>query len=334
MFRRGMPRAAPDADGASTTRPSATFYAALGANLRAFVEQHRRGRRVLRRSGAAAVGRRDRARRREAGHLPEDRARGVRCDRRAGRRRAEDRDDSHFQRFLAIREELRALQAANPAFAPAFPGCARTRCCAAVRAAKARLDRERGGARGRRPGERGVRADAAPARVCVSRAAAVAGESAGRRSRARADARASRCWPSARRACPRVRRTPTATRACRSPTLRDAAPLPPGASARRYFVERLDELATRARRSHDGDARVGRARARVFDDSRCARATRGFARGRRPGARARQLAPLDLPSARRCRPRRTIVERRRHDRRRRSSRCSTRASDASTRASA
>jgi uncharacterized Fe-S cluster protein YjdI len=29
--------------------------------------------------------------------------------------------DSHFQRFVAIREELRALKAKNPAFAPAFP---------------------------------------------------------------------------------------------------------------------------------------------------------------------------------------------------------------------
>ena len=32
-----------------------------------------------------------------------------------------ERTDSHYQRFIGIREELKALKAANPAFAPAYP---------------------------------------------------------------------------------------------------------------------------------------------------------------------------------------------------------------------
>ena len=64
------------------------FYASLGEGVTRFVERARRESRVLRRSGAAAVRARDRSRRRQAGHLRQDRARGLRCDRAPGRRRA------------------------------------------------------------------------------------------------------------------------------------------------------------------------------------------------------------------------------------------------------
>lgn len=57
--------------------------------------------------------------------------------------------------------------------------------------------------------------------------------------------------------------------------LRDASPLPPGAAARRFFVERLGELAAHAKKLHATDDRAVRAR-RLLEDL-AARAARAFA---------------------------------------------------------
>ena len=56
--------------------------------------------------------------------------------------------------------------------------------------------------------------------------------------------------------------------------LRDAAPLPPGPAARRFFVERLGELATHAKKLHASDDRAVRA-VRLLEDL-AARAGRAF----------------------------------------------------------
>ncbi|HSN28900.1 MAG TPA: ferritin-like domain-containing protein [Kofleriaceae bacterium] len=56
--------------------------------------------------------------------------------------------------------------------------------------------------------------------------------------------------------------------------LRDAAPLPPGAAARRFFIERLGELAAHAKKLHASDDRAARAQ-RLLDEL-AARAARAF----------------------------------------------------------
>jgi CDGSH-type Zn-finger protein/uncharacterized Fe-S cluster protein YjdI len=97
------------------------FYAALGEGLRAFVDKH----------GEDDTFDGDPALQLSPAEVALHGVRPVRCLKTAlaafnaivtqGEGAPRDSVDSHYQKFLAIRSELRALTAANPAFAPAFP---------------------------------------------------------------------------------------------------------------------------------------------------------------------------------------------------------------------
>ncbi|MDE2182372.1 MAG: CDGSH iron-sulfur domain-containing protein [Alphaproteobacteria bacterium] len=77
--------------------------------------------------------------------------------------------------------------------------------------------------------------------------------------------------------------------------LRDSAPLPPGRAARRFFIERLGELADAAA-AFDGDKRTARA-ARLLGDL-AARGRRGFeAADAAPVAHAPPTAPAAAPAS-------------------------------------
>ena len=96
--------------------------------------------------------------------------------------------------------------------------------------------------------------------------------------------------------------------------LRDSAPLPPGASAGKFFVERLREL-TRARRRCRGEWRC--ARGAGAEDSRRPRAARraqvrehrqGFAGADGCSARRRRRRCRDRPPPRLLPPQRGVIE--------------------------
>jgi CDGSH-type Zn-finger protein/uncharacterized Fe-S cluster protein YjdI len=167
-----------------------------------------------------------------------------------------DSTGSHFQRFIEIRQELAALKRENPAFSPAF------------RAATNPLLR-----RPVRPGNRVWIEDEEAARTVD---AANTGYALMLRLLAysylvpRPEADRSVAIGLAIALMRAI--TPLAERAARLPAgpaaeagnagmsftaLRDAAPLPPGASARRFFVERFAELADAAAAlAGSGDARA------------------------------------------------------------------------------
>ena len=123
IYSRGVDAAAADADGRSTTKPSARSTTTLGRNLRCFVEHDRREGRVLRRSRRCSF-RRPRSISRASSR--------VICSKTAlaafdaiveqGEGAPRHATDSHFARFCAIRARVaRAQGEANPAFEPAFP---------------------------------------------------------------------------------------------------------------------------------------------------------------------------------------------------------------------
>jgi CDGSH-type Zn-finger protein/uncharacterized Fe-S cluster protein YjdI len=166
--------------------------------------------------------------------------------------------DSHFCRFLAIRDELAELRAANPAFEPAFP--------AAVNPVL------------RRPVRQGVRVwlenEDVAGTVDVANSAymlmlrlishsylvprpqplkALCIDLALGLMRAMA--------PLAERAArlPAGPGSPGCNGGMSFTALRDAAPLPPGASAGKFFVERLRELSAAAQGLGSSDARTAQA---------------------------------------------------------------------------
>jgi CDGSH-type Zn-finger protein/uncharacterized Fe-S cluster protein YjdI len=166
--------------------------------------------------------------------------------------------DSHYCRFLAIREELAALRAANPSFEPAFP--------AAVNPVL------------RRPVRQGARVwlenEEAAATVDVANSAYMLMLRLISHSYLipRPHAAKALCVDLGLGLMRAV--APLAERAARLPAgpsnpgcnggvsftaLRDSAPLPTGASAGRYFVERLQELSAAAQRLPAGDTRVAQA---------------------------------------------------------------------------
>ena len=75
--------------------------------------------------------------------------------------------------------------------------------------------------------------------------------------------------------------------------LRDAAPLPPGPAARRFFIERLGELATYGQKLHASDDRAVRA-VRLLDDL-AARAGRAFNAAMKLPVVQAQAAPAAAP---------------------------------------
>ena len=181
---------------------------------------------------------------------------------------------SHFQKFIAIREEMRALERANPAFRPAFPAATnpvqRTPMRPAGRVwienedAAVTVDLANSGymlmlrliayayAVPRPSAEKSLAIDLA---LGTMRAVAYLGERAAR--------------------LPAGPSNPSCNAGMSFAILRDSAPLPRGPSSRRYFSERLRELADGAARAANPDARMSSA-ARVLADL-AQRGERGFA---------------------------------------------------------
>ncbi|MFT3768571.1 MAG: ferritin-like domain-containing protein [Minicystis sp.] len=194
---------------------------------------------------------------------------------------------SHYQRFLAIREELAALMAENPAFSPAHPAAQNPVLRPPLR----------------REGRVWIENEEAAAAVDLANA------SYALMLRLLAYSYAvPRPAPEKTLAIDLAlglmrAMTPLAERAARLPAgpsnpgcnagmsfsaLRDAAPLPPGPSARRFFVERIDEIARAAALlGGTGDAREQTA-ARILGDL-AQRAHRGF--------EAVAAAPAPAPTA-------------------------------------
>jgi CDGSH-type Zn-finger protein/uncharacterized Fe-S cluster protein YjdI len=178
---------------------------------------------------------------------------------------ATENEDSHYQRFIAIREEFKALRAANPAFQPAYPAAVNPVLRRPVRlGARVWLENE----------ETAATVDLAntaymlmlrlishsyllprphPAKaLCVDlglglmRAMAPLAERAAR--------------------LPAGPSNPDCNGGMSFTALRDAAPLPPGVSAGKFFLERLGELTAGAKSlAANGDARVGQA-AKILGD--------------------------------------------------------------------
>jgi CDGSH-type Zn-finger protein/uncharacterized Fe-S cluster protein YjdI len=181
---------------------------------------------------------------------------------------------SHFQKFVSIREEMRALERANPSFAPAFPAATnpvlRTPMRPAGRVwienetAAVTVDLANSGymlmlrliayayAVPRPSVEKSLVVDLA---LGTMRAVTFLGERSAR--------------------LPAGPSNPHCNAGMSFTILRDSAPLPRGPGARRYFVERLRELADAAARVQNPDMRMSSA-ARVLADL-AQRGDRGFA---------------------------------------------------------
>jgi CDGSH-type Zn-finger protein/uncharacterized Fe-S cluster protein YjdI len=164
--------------------------------------------------------------------------------------------DSHYQRFIVIREELKALRAANPHFQPAFPAAVNPVLRRPVRpGARVWLENE----------ETAATVDLANSAYMLMLRLISHSYLLPRPHPAKA------LCVDLGLGLMRVM-TPLAERAARLPagpsnpdcnggmsftTLRDAAPLPPGASAATFFLERLSELSAGATKlAANGDARV------------------------------------------------------------------------------
>jgi CDGSH-type Zn-finger protein/uncharacterized Fe-S cluster protein YjdI len=188
---------------------------------------------------------------------------------------SEANPDSHYCRFLHIREELAALEQANPAFEPAYPAAVNPVLRKPVR-----------------PGHRvWIEDDEAARTVDLANTAYMLMLRLISHSYLvpRPHPAKALCIDLALGLMRAM--TPLAERAARLPAgpanpecnagmsftaLRDSAPLPPGASAARFFVERLRELeAAVIRLAANGDARVAQA-AKVIGEL-AQRAVRRFA---------------------------------------------------------
>ena len=251
------------------------FYETLGTQLSLFVAHHG--------EAAAFVG--DPALQLSPAELDLAGAQPVICKKTAlaalativqqGEGAPEHSDDSHYQKFLGIRNEYAALKAANPSFEPAFPAAHNPVLRPPLgRAGRVWIEHEEAAATvdlantgyalmlrlvafsyltPRPMPDKMLALDLA---LGLMRAVTYLGERAAR--------------------LPAGPSNPQCNAGMSFTALRDAAALPPGPSARRFFSERLEELtlATRAL-SANGDARTEKA-ARIIDEL-SARATRGFA---------------------------------------------------------
>lgn len=185
--------------------------------------------------------------------------------------------DSHFARFCAIRQEFRQLREANPAFTPAYP--------AAHNPVLRRPPRPEGRVwiESEHASEVVDLANAAYALMLrlIAHSYSIAGPNA---EKALVVDLAVTLMQSVTRLGERAARVPAgpSNPGCNAgmsfTALRDAAPLPSGASARRFFTERLAELSSVARglAAVDADARMVDAAARMAELA--ARAEREFAR--------------------------------------------------------
>jgi CDGSH-type Zn-finger protein/uncharacterized Fe-S cluster protein YjdI len=186
-----------------------------------------------------------------------------------------ENQDSHYCRFIAIRKELEALRAANPDFEPAFPAAVNPVLRKPVRqGARVWLENE----------ETAATVDVANTAYMLMLRLISHSYLLPRPHPAKA-----LCVDLALGLMRAM--TPLAERAARLPAgpsnpgcnggmsftaLRDAAPLPPGVSAGRFFLERLRELVSGARALvANGDARVAQA-VRILSEL-LQRAERNFA---------------------------------------------------------
>ena len=207
--------------------------------------------------------------------------------------------DSHYCRFKAIREELRQLKAANPAFEPAYPAAVNPVLRKPVRQGhRVWLENE----------EAAITVDLAntaymlmlrlishsyliprphPAKaLCIDLALGLM------RAMAPLAERAARL--------PAGPSNPECNAGMSFTALRDAAPLPPGVSAGKFFVERLGELSDATQLlARSGDARAAQA-AKVIGEL-MERAQRRFpiveAEGANPKAAPAQAAAPVVPVA-------------------------------------
>jgi len=205
--------------------------------------------------------------------------------------------DSHFARFCAIREEFAKLLEANPAFAPAYPSAhnpvlrspprpegrvwidnaaasAVVDLANAAYALMLRLIGHSYSIAGPNP-EKALVVDLA---IALMQSVTLLGERAAR--------------------MPAGPSNPGCNAGMSFTALRDAAPLPAGTSARRFFTERLDELARVAQglAANDADQRMTGAASRIADLA--ARAGREFARIAAAPAPARAAVVAPVPVAR------------------------------------
>jgi CDGSH-type Zn-finger protein/uncharacterized Fe-S cluster protein YjdI len=244
QFKRGTVRArlTPMATDYETV---GVFYNKLGENLRAFVE----------RLGESVAFCGDPNLQLSEAEVTLEGAKPVICLKtalaafdaivRQGEGAREDATGSHYQRFLSIRSELAALKAANPSFSPAYPAAVNPVLRPPLRPqGRVWLENEDAFAAVdvanasyalmlrllgysytvRRPSpEKGLVVDLA---IGLMRAMAYLAERAAR--------------------LPAGPSNPGCNAGMSFTTLRDAAPVLPGASAHRYFTERLAELAAGA----------------------------------------------------------------------------------------
>jgi CDGSH-type Zn-finger protein/uncharacterized Fe-S cluster protein YjdI len=204
---------------------------------------------------------------------------------------------SHYQKFIAIRTELAALKAANPTFSPAFPAATNPVLRPPLRReGRVWLEDE----------EASVTVDLANASYAlmlrlIAYSYAVPRplpEKALSVDLALGIMRAVTTLAECAARLPAGPSNPNCNAGMSFSALRDSAPFPPGPAARRFFTERLVELADAAKTlSNDGDARIVSA-ARLLADL-VKRARRGFAQAetaKQPAATpATALAAMAAP---------------------------------------
>ncbi|MGH8313728.1 MAG: ferritin-like domain-containing protein [Steroidobacterales bacterium] len=202
-----------------------------------------------------------------------------------------DAQDSHFQRFIAIREQMAALRKRNPAFAPAFPAAINPVQRTPMRpTGRVWIEDERAASTvdvantayalmlrliaysylvPRPAPEKSLAVDLA---LGLMRAVTLLGEHAAR--------------------LPAGPSNPSCNAGMSFAILRDAAPLPPGRGARRFFIERLQEIA-------DGAAALGEDEPRLVNAARiCADLARRGARGFEAATFAAAPVAQSQPAAR------------------------------------
>jgi len=234
------------------------FYDALSVNLRAFVA----------RVGESAAFCGDPALQLSPAEIVLPGAQPVICSKTAlagfaaiilqGEGAPADAKGSHFQKFTAIRSELAALKAANPAFSPAFPAATNPVLRTPMRAGRVWIEGEDAAATTDLanaayalmlrlvayayvvPRPQPQKALAVDLALGLMRAMTPLGERAAR--------------------LPAGPSNPQCNAGVSFTALRDAAPLPPGLSAGQFFQERIDELRRASELLPEGDARIEAAR--------------------------------------------------------------------------
>jgi CDGSH-type Zn-finger protein/uncharacterized Fe-S cluster protein YjdI len=252
------------------------FYAHLGLNLRAFVN-HRGEAAAFCGDPMLQLSSRDSG---IAGVEP------VICSKtalaaftaivRQGEGASVDERDSHYRKFLVIRDELAQLKATNPAFAPAFP---------AAQNPVLRRPLRREGRVWIENEEAIVTVDVANSAYAImlrllAHSYLIPSSSAEKTlvvELALNLMRAVTLWGERAAQLPAGPSNPGCNAGMSFTALRDAAPIPPGPSARRFFLERLDEIGLGATQlAQTGDHRATHASRIVADVVK--RAANGFER--------------------------------------------------------